>query len=346
MTVRRAASLLAVTALVVIGVAGAAGYALRPVPEPDLLRSGGEETTAPVVPQTFDDSRRVQVRLVTGDEQTLAAQTSGTLTASWCQDGGVITSGTVVAHVDERPLIGLHTTVPLYRDLTVGDDGADVAALQAELARLGFLDGAGADGEFGWRTGQALQQLRERAGLDEGEHSAERAEFIWLPSPEMTSVSCTLNVGDAVGQGATIATSRGALERVEVRSLPENLTPGERTIKLGSMRGSVDGRGLVTDTAFLAELAADEELIAGLTQDPGSTVTATIALASPIDAYSIPAGALIGTEERSCVKTTAGVVQADLLGSSLGTAVVVFPGAHSAPDSVAIGSQLEGERCD
>ncbi|WP_447587172.1 peptidoglycan-binding domain-containing protein [Microbacterium lacticum] len=346
MTVRRAASLLAVTALVLVGAAGAAGYALRPVPEPELLRPSGEETSAPVVPQTFEDSRRVQVRLITGAEQTLVVQTWGTLTASWCQDGGVITSGTVLAHVDERPLIGLHTTVPLYRDLTVGNDGADVAALQAELVRLGFLDEGGADGEFGWRTGQALQKLREHAGLDEGEPSAERAEFIWLPSPQVTGLTCALKVGDAVGQGAAIATSRGALERVEVQSLPENLTPGERTIKVGSVQGPVDGRGVATDAAFLAELAANEELIAGLTQDPGSTVTATIALASPIDAYSIPAGALIGTEERNCVKTADGVVQADLLGSSLGTAVVAFPNANSAPDSVTIGSELEVERCE
>ena len=56
-----------------------------------------------------------------------------------------------------------------------------------------------------------------------------------------------------------------------MQSLPENLTPGERTIKVGSVQGPVDGRGVATDAAFLAELAANEELIAGLTQDPGST---------------------------------------------------------------------------
>lgn len=346
MTTRATASLIAIAALVLIGASGALGYALRPVPEPELLRSGTAEVAAPVVAQAFDDGRRVQVRLITGVAQTLAVQTSGTLTASWCRDGAEISSGTVVARVDERPLIGLHSTVPLYRDISVGDEGADVAALQAELVRLGFLDGVGAAGEFGYRTGQALQKLRESAGLDAGDFSAERAEFVWLASPQMTGITCVLKVGDAVGQGAAIATSRGALERVEVHSLPENLTPGERTIKVGSVQGPVDGKGVATDAAFLAELAADEEFIAGLTQDPGSTVTATIALASPLDAYSIPAGALIGTEERSCVKTPDGIVQADLLGSSLGTAMVAFPESKSAPGSVAIGSELEDERCE
>ena len=46
------------------------------------------------------------------------------------------------------------------------------------------------------------------------------------------------------------------------------------------------------------------------------------------------------------MKTADGVVQADLLGSSLGTAVVAFPNANSAPDSVTIGSELEVERCE
>lgn len=346
MTAPRSASLMTVTALVVIGAAGSVGYALRPVPEPELLRSGGEVTTAPVVPQTFDDSRRVQVQLVTGVDQPLVVQTGGMLTASWCQDGGEITSGTVVAHVDERRLIGLHTTVPPYRDLSVGDDGADVAALQSELIRLGHLDASAADGEFGNLTGQALQSLRESAGLDDGEGSTERAEFIWLPSPQMTGITCALKVGDAVSQGAAIATSRGAPERVDVRSLPDDLTPGERTIRIGSVQGPVDSRGVATDAAFLAELAADEELISGLAEDPGATVTATIALASSLAAYSIPVGALIGGPERRCVKSEVGIVRADLLGSSLGMAVVAFPDVSAAPESVAIGAKLDGERCE
>lgn len=345
MTIRRSASLVAVAALVLIGVAGSFGYALRPVPEPELLRAGAETTAAPVVPQAFDDSRRVQVMFVTGAEQSLTVQMSGTLTASWCHDGGEITSGTLVANVDEHRLLGLHTTVPLYRDLTVGDDGADVAALQAELVRLGFLGTGGADGKYGTQTGQAVQRLRESAGLDSGERSAARSEFIWLPSPQMNGVTCTLKVGDAVSQGAPIATTQGALERVEVKSLPENLTPGERTITVGSVQGPVDDKGIASDSALLAELTADEKLIAGLTQDPGATVTATIALTSPIDGYSIPAGALVGTGERSCVKTPDGIIPATLLGSSLGTAVVAFPGTESAPDSVALGADLEGVRC-
>lgn len=344
MTSRRTASLIAVTTLVVIGAAGSLGYALRPVPEPELLRAGSEETSAPVVAQTFDDSRRVQVKLVSGADQTLAIQTSGTLTASWCRDGGEVTSGTVVAHVDERPLIALHTTVPLYRDLSVGDDGADVAALQTELIRLGHLDAETVDGEFGSRTGRALQHLRVRAGVEEGERFAERAEFIWLPSPQLTGIACAVKVGDAVSQGSAIATSRGALERVTVQSVPDNLTPGDRTIKIGSVRGPLDAQGTASDPAFLAQLAGDERLISGLAEDPGATVTATIALASPIDAYSIPAGALIYDGDSSCVKTSAGTVKTELLGSSLGAAVVAFEG--EVPESVAIGSALEGVHCE
>ncbi|MDR6199997.1 peptidoglycan hydrolase-like protein with peptidoglycan-binding domain [Microbacterium sp. SORGH_AS428] len=345
MGARRAMPLIAVTALVVIAAAGATGYALRPAPAPELLQSSGEETAAPVIAQSFEDSRRVQVALVTGADQTLSVQTSGTLTASRCQDGTEISSGTVVAHVDERPLIGLHTAVPLYRDLSAGDDGADVAALQSELVRLGHLDASGADGEFGPRTGQALQRLRQSAGLDSGERAAQRSEFIWLPSSTVTGVACALKVGDPVSQGATIATSRGGLERVEVQVLPDNLAPGDRTIRIGSVQGPVDARGVATDAAFLAELSADEKLISALAQDPGSTVTANLALSSPLPAYSIPVGALIGGQERRCVKTEAGTVRAELLGSSLGTAVVAFVDADPPPPSVVIGAALEGARC-
>ena len=50
------------------------------------------------------------------------------------------------------------------RTIALGDLGDDVAELQAILARLGFSPGP-VDGDFGYRTAEAVQQFQARQQL-------------------------------------------------------------------------------------------------------------------------------------------------------------------------------------
>lgn len=70
--------------------------------------------------------------------------------------GSEVSAGTVLAEVAGRPLFVFAGPVPVYRDLTVGDTGQDVAQLQAGLESLGYSIGSDQAGTFGAGTVAAV----------------------------------------------------------------------------------------------------------------------------------------------------------------------------------------------
>lgn len=340
-------ALAALCTLTLVGVVGLLGYSLRPAESPDLLRQGAAETSAPVVSQSFSDVHKVQVRLVTTASESLMARTAGTVTASSCENGGSITSGGLIARINDQPLIGLHTSVPLYRDLEWGNKGADVKALQAELLRLGYLAEDQVNGKYERSTFQAVQKLRVAAGAAKGDGVAHREEFVWLPTTEIGGVACQLRVGDIIGQDAPVATAQGAVQRLEIVTLPTALTSGDRTLTLQGISGPVSDTGVADDPDFLAEITANKHLLAALRADTETTITADFALRQEIDAYTVPVGALIDDKNMRCVQVEDTTLTVNVLGSRLGTAVVAFLDAgNSPPKSVNIGGAVTKSNCE
>lgn len=344
MAVRRNYPLIAVCALVGVGVAAALGYVLRPAPPPDLLSVTVGETVAPVTAQQFDDARKVQVRLVVSETQALVARATGTVTASSCVEGGDVSSGTVGFRIDDRAVIYLHTTVPLFRDIVLSDQGADVWALQNELIRLGHLPAESADGTYGPQTSSAVQALRQSVGAGKGEGVAMRSEFVWLPSSVVPRVSCAVTVGQQVGDGTTLVSTDRAVRGLQVTAMPENLTPGGRTLSVDGVTGPVSEAGAADDPQFLASLAEGETL-AALLQEPEATTTATLALAEPLAAYAVPVGSIIEAGDRTCVQSGEQIMRIEPLGSALGAAVVTFADG-TAPNEVSIGSAITKATCE
>ena len=72
--------------------------------------------------------------------------------------GSTITPSDVVVEISGRPVVFLRMPFPLYRDLHVGDQGRDVAALQRALADIDLYGGA-VDGRFGSGTQAAVARL-------------------------------------------------------------------------------------------------------------------------------------------------------------------------------------------
>lgn len=79
--------------------------------------------------------------------------------------GDDVAPGTRLLDVSDRPLIALALPFPLYRDIHVGDTGADVAALQEALHSLGLYSGA-IDSSFGPATSSAIAKLYSRVGSE------------------------------------------------------------------------------------------------------------------------------------------------------------------------------------
>ena len=102
--------------------------------EEDVARPRSTDTVAR---QTLQQRQALDGTLGYGRETTLAAAAHGTVT--WLPEvGAVLDRGQQVARVDDRPLVLLHGTMPLYRALEPGVRGPDVRQLKDNLAALGY----------------------------------------------------------------------------------------------------------------------------------------------------------------------------------------------------------------
>jgi HlyD family secretion protein len=77
--------------------------------------------------------------------------------------GSDITDDSVLAEVAGRPVFAMLGTTPMYRDLTVGDQGRDVLQLQQGLATAGFTS-ADTPGVFGAATEAAVRAFYRATG--------------------------------------------------------------------------------------------------------------------------------------------------------------------------------------
>ncbi len=74
-------------------------------------------------------------------------------------------SGSVLATVSGRPVIGLELSFDLYREILGGDSGEDISEIQLGLQQLGLYEGV-IDGYYGVRTALAMEELYRRVGYE------------------------------------------------------------------------------------------------------------------------------------------------------------------------------------
>lgn len=78
------------------------------------------------------------------------------------ETGSTASSGYALTEVNGRPLFGVQSPFPFYRDMGVGDRGPDVEALQKALVTRSYLTAA--DGRFGSATAQAVTRWYQDGG--------------------------------------------------------------------------------------------------------------------------------------------------------------------------------------
>lgn len=161
-------SLVVVTAAALL----AAGWAgARAFTSPEQWAAQSEpppaEPILAVVEQTdLVDTRTVQATVVPREQASvalapIAGAARSVVTDSPVAPGHEVAAGTVLARVNDSPVFVLASPFPFYRDLGVGDTGADVRVLQQNLVDLGLLGAA--DGDYGAGTARAVAALY-RAG--------------------------------------------------------------------------------------------------------------------------------------------------------------------------------------
>ncbi|AGW42150.1 hypothetical protein O159_21740 [Leifsonia xyli subsp. cynodontis DSM 46306] len=254
-------------------------------------------------------------------------------------------SGTTPLALDGAPVLALHTDVPLYRDLTAGDRGEDVSALQRELARLG--QDLLITGRFDAATGRGLQTLEKQSGFPAPDRSLSRADILWLPAPSVSVGAWSAVWGASAQAGETLGTLPGALTAVTLTPRPTALTPGTRTLTLWGQKGPLDDDLRSTDPDFLARLSAttDYRVMLAATED-NRQATGSIALDEPISTVKVPAAAVFGVDgSRGCIQSPSGAQAVEVVGAALGATLVTLPAGAPTPTTVRIGAGVTAKAC-
>jgi peptidoglycan hydrolase-like protein with peptidoglycan-binding domain len=287
------------------------------------------------------DEQDATLRLTSSSPKRITAALAGIVTSTACVPGGQATSGAVAATVNDAAVVYLASSRPFWRDLSAGDSGDDVRALQEELRRLGY--DVSADGRFAGRTLRAVTQLARAAGATDagawGMFPASR--FVWIPAPSVTTVSCDVQVGDAIGPQTAIATLPRGLSAAAVTPLPEDVFPGARVILVGDVEIPVDASGAITrpdDLVLLSQSAAVLKFLAGENSssagsappaDAQQGLPVSFRLAKEVSALSLPAAALYNQRGvEACVLVSGTPTSVTVVGSQLGQSYVLpQPGA-------------------
>ena len=163
MSRRRTISVLA--GVLAVGTAAAAVTVLNlPEAASDDDATGREPAaTTEITEQTLVDSESHDGTLGHGDTTTVTARAAGTVTGLPAT-GTTVTRGKPVYRLDNRPVILVYGSLPAYRDLHPGVEGADVRQFERNLRALGH-DGFTVDDEYTRATAAAVEDWQDDAGL-------------------------------------------------------------------------------------------------------------------------------------------------------------------------------------
>lgn len=265
-----------------------------------LATSLAAVTSGPLSSQT-----QVNATLGFTGSYSVVNQVTGTFT-SLPSPGQVIGQGQVLYRVDGNPVILLYGQIPVYRNLAVGDTGADVRQLNHDLVALGYADspdiaGLGWD-YFSWETRYALERLQERLGIAQTGALALGAAVMLPAEVRIAGVSGTLGAAAPPGQAVLRATSTALAVTVPLNAdLQTDVKAGDKvtvTLPDGSTTpGTVSSVGTVatvnssgTATISVQVTLSRPASVRGLDQAP---VQVTITTASVASALSVPVDALL-----------------------------------------------------
>ncbi|GAA4467998.1 peptidoglycan-binding protein [Phytohabitans houttuyneae] len=152
-----------------VAVAAAGGTAAAVTLDRGASGTAGGSTLPPATAQvqrsTLVDAETVDGTLGYGTETAVTPRLRGTVT--WLPAAGAtVKRGGRLYGVDDTPVVLLRGTLPLYRPLTPGVEGADVKQFEQNLAALGY-DGFTVDEEYTDSTADAVREWQEDLGAPE-----------------------------------------------------------------------------------------------------------------------------------------------------------------------------------
>jgi peptidoglycan hydrolase-like protein with peptidoglycan-binding domain len=205
---------------------------------------------------TLVETKRVPGTLGYGEAVPVSATGAGVLT--WIAPvGSTVKRGEPLFKVDERPVVALYGSLPLYRTLRPGTDGRDARQLERNLAALGYT-GFTVDDAYTSGTATAVGRWQADLGLPKT-GTAELGRVVFTRGPA--------RVGDTIrrasGEGAVPVlsyTGPTRLVSVELKVADRPLAVEGRTVSV-TVPGRRPVRGTIAQvgTAITAQEAASGE---------------------------------------------------------------------------------------
>lgn len=150
--------------------------------------------------------------------QDIAYSGSGIVTTVNVEEGDLIRPGDLVATVDSNPVIAVTgSNKPIYRDLTPGDAGYDVEAIQEILNQLGYR--VAITGRFDENTEKTLESLYKNIGYTSpcGEKVCVlTGTFLKIPS-DLPPVSATTSSGTNTAENPVLFSTNSGNRHIIAR---------------------------------------------------------------------------------------------------------------------------------
>jgi hypothetical protein len=131
--------------------------------------------------------------------------------------GQVISQGQALYGVNDSPVVLLHGSTPAYRTLSAGDNGPDVAELNADLVQLGYATSdqlSPTSAVFGSATITALEKLQRALGVTQN-GTLPLGQAVFEPSA-MRVVTLSAQLGSAAQANQTVMQATSTTRQVQV----------------------------------------------------------------------------------------------------------------------------------
>jgi peptidoglycan hydrolase-like protein with peptidoglycan-binding domain len=202
--------------------------------------------TAKVARTTLVATKRVSGTLGYGDAVPVSAP-AGRGTLTWiAPEGSTVKRGEPLFKLDQRPVVALYGSVPLYRTLRGGVKGTDVNQFEKNLSKLGYARFT-VDGSYTAATAQAARSWQADLGLTKT-GAVEPGQLVVTPGAVRVAEQ-TARVGDLIGGesggGASVLSYTGTtrLVTVQLEVADQALAAKGRTVTVTvSGRGPVKGK--------------------------------------------------------------------------------------------------------
>lgn len=245
---------------------------------------------------------------------------AGVVTTVEVEPDAPVEMGDVLFTIDLRPVVAAEGAVPMFRDLTVGDHGADVDQLNAMLRGLGLLNAE--PKTFDYRTRSAVRAWQAQLGVAQ-DGQVRSGDLVFLPQ-----LPARLVVTD-ISPGTRLAGGESVLRRLpEGPDLVMTLAPEQAAELTAGMSVEVAATKATWEGVIERVIRSDEQVEVQLGTDGGGPVCGSQCL------EHVP---LSGT----AVFVAHVVVVPEVTGP-----VVPVAGLHLGPDNRAYVVDAAGERRD